>query len=364
MNARLTISLCLALVCVCPLAVGQEWARKMFDTLDHDFGSVARGSDTVFKFKIKNIYKEDIHIESVRSSCGCTSASIENDTLKTYDEGYVVAKYNTRTFTGIHSATLTVTIDKPYRAQVQLRVHGNIRGDVVFEPGSVVFDQVDQGSIAERKVRVRYTGRSGWAIKDVVVASDASDNFAVSLDEVERVGGRVAYDLTVRLTESATAGFLKDQLVLVTNDERNPRIPLDVEGRIVPKISVAPDNLVFGEIGQGASQTKKIVVRGKEPFSITSITGGSGHLTFDYNSTEAKTTHVVGVTLIAPSEAGRFKQEIVVETSLGPNFVARCVAYATVESSPVVEPQPNVTVDDNTDSSTGVIAPTNLATGQ
>ena len=33
-------------------------------------------------------------------------------------------------FTGNHAATLTVTIDRPYYATVQLNVWGDIRGDI------------------------------------------------------------------------------------------------------------------------------------------------------------------------------------------------------------------------------------------
>ncbi len=363
MFAHLLPTVAVVLILSVSQAAGQEWARKMFDTLDHDFETVARGSDTEFKFRVKNIYKEDVHIESVRSSCGCTNPSIENDSLATYEEGYIVAKFNTRTFTGLHSATLTVTFDKPYQAQVQLRVHGNIRGDVVFEPGSATFDAVDQGTLNEKQVTVRYAGRSGWKINDVVVASDASEHFEVELKETERVGGRVVYNLLVRLKETAPAGYLKDQLVLVTNDDRNPRIPLDVEGRIVPAISVAPENLVFGELKQGAKMAKKIVVRGKQPFSITGITGGDGSLGFGYGQGE-QTTHIVDVTLHAPSQSGRYKQTIAIETSLGASFSANCMAFATILASPEVDAASGSNTADDSNTRVDGLAPVGLANGQ
>jgi hypothetical protein len=361
MNARRLLVFSLFVCFATTSATAQEWARKMFETHDHNFETVARGSDTVYKFRFKNIYKEDVHIASVRSSCGCTDPSIENDLLKTYEEGYIVAKFNTKTMTGYHSATLTVEIDKPYRAQVQLHVHGNIRGDVVFEPGSVVFDTVDQGTKFEKRVSVRYAGRSGWKIDDVVVASETSDHIEVELAESERVGGRVRYDLLVRLKETAPAGFLKDQLILVTNDGRNPRIPLDVEGRIVPEISVAPENLVFGDIDQASEMTKKIVVRGKKPFTITAINGGGDSLSFNHGSDE-KTTHIVEVTLRAPSQAGRLKQPITISTSLGESYAVVCNAYANVQASPPIEPAADETVaeaPDTTDKPTGLATDNN-----
>src|SRR4029079_13441405 len=132
----------------------EPWATKLFSERKHDFGTVARGSDTSYKFAAKNIYKEDIELLSVRSSCGCTSPTVEKKVLKTGEVGYVTATFNTRTFTGIHGATLTVDVrwndnGSWLNGEAQLRVDGNIRGDIVFTPGAVKFDGVDQGTKAE-----------------------------------------------------------------------------------------------------------------------------------------------------------------------------------------------------------------------
>ncbi|MCS5630038.1 MAG: DUF1573 domain-containing protein, partial [Pirellulaceae bacterium] len=36
-------------------AQGQDWAKKMFATLEHDFGTVARNSNQQFRFEITNL---------------------------------------------------------------------------------------------------------------------------------------------------------------------------------------------------------------------------------------------------------------------------------------------------------------------
>ena len=51
----------------------QDWARKLFVTTEHDFGSVARGAKAEYRFIVTNNLQGDVHIASVRSSCGCTS---------------------------------------------------------------------------------------------------------------------------------------------------------------------------------------------------------------------------------------------------------------------------------------------------
>ena len=106
----------------------------MFEATNHDFESVARGSKVQHRFVFTNLYKEDVHISSVRSSCGCTTAEFTDRPLKTYEKGEVIATLNTRSYSGQRSATLTVTFDQPFYAEVQLLVTGFVRTDVVLDP--------------------------------------------------------------------------------------------------------------------------------------------------------------------------------------------------------------------------------------
>lgn len=324
-------------------ASAQNWVKKMFSENEHNFGAVARGSDTVYKFPVKNIYKQDIELVSVRSSCGCTSPSLEHKLIKTGETGYVVAKFNTRTFDGVHSATLTVDVQWndngiTRRGETQLRVHGDIRSDVVFEPGAVKFNNVDQGNKSEQQVRVRYAGRSDWKITDV---RGASDDLEVELTETGRQGGRVTYDLLVRLKDGAPAGYFNEQLVLVTNDGSNPRIPIHVEGRVVPEISASPEALRFGDVASGASLPMKVVVRGKKPFKITAIESASGQFEFKTDE-ESKPTHLVEVVFAGSDQPGPVKETIHISTDLGETFDATVTAYATVLPQATETPTPEV----------------------
>ena len=78
----------------------QEWARKMFSTTSHEFGTVARSSKQEFAFEFSNLYKEDVHVASVRSSCGCTTPRVTQASLKTHEKSQIVAVYNTNSFLG------------------------------------------------------------------------------------------------------------------------------------------------------------------------------------------------------------------------------------------------------------------------
>lgn len=310
----------------------QEWAEKMFNKLDHNFGAVARGADTVYRFEITNIYKQPMHITGVRSSCGCTIPTIENATIKTHEKAYLVAKFNTRTFLGRHGATLTVTFAAPFAAEVQVRVHGNIRSDVVFNPGAIQFGAVDQGSLSEKQVSINYAGRGNWKILDI---TNDNDYFEVELNETARSSNRVTYDMLVRIKDNVPPGYIADQLTVVTNDRNaeNQRIPLFVEGKVVPEISVTPETLVLGNVEAGKEVTRKVVVRGKKPFKIVDI--GCGDNCFQFKTDNvAKTVHLVEITYRAGDNPGKLKQAVHIKTDRGDGRMATCVVSANIVEPP------------------------------
>lgn len=322
--------------CIAQLANGETWVTKMFPETKHDFGTVARGADTVYRFPVKNIYKDPIELVAVRSSCGCTTPTIEGKVLKTGETGYIVATFNTRTFTGVHGATLTVEVkwnDKGVlrRGETQLRVDGNIRGDVVFKPGAIKFENVDQGAPQEQHVAVTYAGRQSWKITDV---RGASDDLEVELTETQRYDGRVGYDLLVRVKDSAKAGYFNEQLVLVTNDDSNPRIPIHVAGRVVPQISASPEPLLLGEVPLGGQVSKKLIVRGKKPFKIVSVACPEDS-SFQFKTDDKSSDrHFVEIVFDPKGNPGKVKQTINITTDLGESYNATVTAYATV-----IEPQ-------------------------
>jgi hypothetical protein len=308
-------------------AVAQEWATKMFSATSHNFGTVAKGSKTEYRFVFRNVYKEDLHVVGVRTSCGCTSPEVTVRDLKTHETGEVVAKFNTRTFLGQHGATLTITFDKPYYAEVQLRVAGNIRGDVTFEPAFVDLGNVDLGKGAERSVRVTHVGSTPWEIKDV---RSANANFEVSLSKPTHSSNQSAYDLTVRLKPEAVAGYVNGQLILVTDDPRAAQIPMDVEGRVVAEVTVSPQLLALGTVEPGASVTKNIVVRANRPFCVTGVSCSDGCLTCEPKTTAA-TVHILPVTFAAGTMSGKVERQLKISTDLGEGAVPIVTVQVTVE---------------------------------
>jgi len=306
-------------------SLAQEWANKMFDGLQHDFGTVARGAKVEHRFVLTNLYKEDIHISGARSSCGCTTPEISRPTLKTFEKGEVIAKFNTHSFLGQRSATVTVTIDRPFYAEVQLQISGYIRSDVVLTPGAVEFGSLDQGSGTEKKIKVHYAGRDDWQITGV---KSANPHLEAQAAEISRGGGQVLYELTVRLKDDAPVGYLDEQLTVLTNDRRATSFPVDVEGRIVPEVTIA-SSLTLGTLSPGQQVKKQIIVKGKAPFRVLAVECDNPAFQFEIPG-EAKSLHLIPVTFTAGETVGKVSQKIRIKTDLADSTVLETTAYAQI----------------------------------
>jgi hypothetical protein len=337
---RTTAAGILVLAGITPLSA-QEWARKMFKETTHNFGSVARDAKTEFNFQFKNIYLEDIHIGGVRASCGCTSPKVTKDTLKTYETSEVVAHFNTDRFSGQRGATLTVTIDRPYYAEVQLRVDGYIRTDVAVNPGSVEFGSIDQGQTAKKRVNVAYSGRGDWKVVDVKTSNPF---ITAKVSDRGRQNGQAVYQVTVSVAPNAPAGYLQDQLILVTNDRNYTHVPVAVEGRIVPELTISPSLVSLGRLQAGQKVRKQIVVQAKEPFRITGIHSDNESFQFDLNPTaenEAKKVHLIPILFVAAGgQTAKITSTIRIETDLHGGATGEVQATAAIVPTEITAAEP------------------------
>jgi hypothetical protein len=326
----LTASL-LVLAVFAPAARGQEWARKMFTESSHDFGTVARGAKVEYRFKFTNPYVETAHVSSVTSSCGCTTPTGPTAEIKTHETGEIVAAFNTRsTYLGNHSATITVQFDKPFAAIVQLNVWGDIRGDLLVQPESVDLGTLDQGQEVERKLSVTHTGSSDWKILDV---RSVNTNYEVEVKNGAHNGSQVSYDLLVHLKKDAPPGYVKDQLILVTNDQRVTQFPIEVDGLVKAELSASPQSVSFGVVEAGkAAKSQAIVVRGRRSFKITGVQCDDDSFTFKPQDA-ASGVQLITVGFTAPEKPGKIAKKVRIETDLGKSFAVEVIVQAEVKAS-------------------------------
>lgn len=305
-----------------------DWARAMIDKdmLNINYKSVARGQDVSFPIRVSNIYKEDMQITNLTTSCGCIAwdenkggglaapilipsgqsrfITLRLDTVRHHGEQR--NKRGTITF-------LNTVNGIPGTATVV--AEGYIRTDVVIQPGSVNFGSVDPEKPAEQRIAVNYAGRYDWRL---ISAKCSSPHLSVDVVEKSRANGAVSYELIVRLKETAPLGQLRDQLILVTDDANNPQIPVQVDARIESDITVSDAN--FGLVTPGKPKKIQVIARyTKVPvkaFKIEKFERTRQEDTIRVEkSSDAKPLHQLFLTFTPPDTPGPFEEEFYLTVS-------------------------------------------------
>ncbi len=326
-----------ALVLFCAAAAdAQDWAKKMFDRTTNDFGTVARGAKVECRFVVENIYEEDAHIDLVTSSCHCSTPRIVGkQLLKTWEKTEIAVAVDTRAEPGRKDGTITVIFDRPFRAEVQLHVHSYIRGDVVVQPGAAEFGSVNQGTEATKTLGISYAGRDDWRIDRVECANP---HIVAGVVETSRTPGQIAYNLSVKLKPDAPPGYLRDQLMLVTNDldPQKTRVPVGVEGLVAAALTVRPASLALGAVEVGKPRVGNLVVQGRAPFRVLAVRSTDDRFQCKQckTPTDVKTFHILPITFLAKDAKAateKVRAKIRIETDLLGGKLIEVDAEATVK---------------------------------
>ncbi len=322
-------------------ATAQDWAREMFDHTSHDFGVVARGAKVEHVFTLQNIYVEPVHIADIRSTCGCTVPEVDRRLLRTWEKAQIKVVIDTRRFLGRKDATLTVRLDQPFPAEVQLHTNCYIRGDVVVEPGEVRLGNVVQGTGAQQRVSVRYAGRTDWRIERVESRNPHLEAQAVEAADSARALGRINYDLVVTLKAGAPAGYLREELILVTNDysSQSASIPVTVEAVVVPAVTVRPSPLLMPVLAVGQSATRQLVVQAGTPFRVTGVECDDPRFAFKLPE-DARPLQLIPITFTAEGTAGQVARTLRIATDLPDSPAVEVAVHVQVIEPPASQSRP------------------------
>lgn len=295
----------------------QEWANKLFPVTAHDFGTVAGGAKLKHTFLMKNIYKVPLEIISIREGCTCVSYKVIKKTLQPNESGAIEILMDGTRFSGPKTVNVRVTVGPEFVSTATLTVSANARQDVVFNPGTIDFGIVSRGQMPTHTMDIEYAGALEWQILEVV--KNATAPFDIKVEQFKRTVGRfgrggyeVGYRMTLTLKADAPAGAFKQQLLLKTNDAQSPVLTVVAEGNVQASLSVAPSPVNLGTMKIGETQTRKVLVRGNQPFRILAIDGGGDGITIDLPTGQAARQDLT--VRCQPMAAGEFRKQFVIRT--------------------------------------------------
>jgi len=138
------IKICLAisiLVCL-PATVAFAAPKLQVDNPKYDFGEVFQGGKAPHVFEFVNKGDEVLHIDRVRSSCGCTAVLVTEKNIPPGGKGEIKANFDSTRFRGAISKTIYVYSNDPAQPVMQLHIKGKVLEVVSIKPAQINFGKV------------------------------------------------------------------------------------------------------------------------------------------------------------------------------------------------------------------------------
>lgn len=84
----------------------------------HNFGEIKEGEKVTHTFKFKNTGSNDLVIENVKPSCGCTTPNWSKDPIPPGEEGFVDVQFDSKGKSGMQKKSVTVVANISPKAKI------------------------------------------------------------------------------------------------------------------------------------------------------------------------------------------------------------------------------------------------------
>ncbi len=197
---------------------------------EYDFGSIEEGEKVTHVFRFSNTGDAPLHIERVRSSCGCTVPRLSDEILAPGDVGEVEAVFDSRRFNGQVVKTIYLYTNDPLHDVVQLSLRGTVNRLLAAEPPRVDFGVMKSGEQRKTEVSLVNNGSEAIELGDVAVSNPA---VAAELQsDVIEPESKVILSLSVIAEQEH--GRLSGYVIIPTSHQSISEIRLPIFGTVSP----------------------------------------------------------------------------------------------------------------------------------
>ena len=195
----------IALFCALFLAaLPAAQAQLTWDKTEIELHPKPGEKETVAKFKYENKGKTTVNITNVRSSCGCTVATLEKKDVAPGEKGEITATFNIGNRTGTQSKMVSVETDHPEQPKTDLVLKAVIPEIIALQPTFVYWES---GEAPEPK---KITLRAG---KDIPVTKvDVTSKSPDFTTKVEK--GSAPGEFIISVTPKDTTRLLSTTLTI------------------------------------------------------------------------------------------------------------------------------------------------------
>jgi hypothetical protein len=192
-----------------------------------DFGEILEGQIVTHTFEIQNVGGEDLKIENVQASCGCTAAQPSKKVLKPGEKTTIRVEFDSSNRMGAQHKAVYVSTNDIINPQFQLSFTAIVvdkltsppkdSPKLVFSSYQYDFGQVEEGKIYDAKIGFKNGGKGILEIKDVKTSCGCT---AVLLSSKKLKPGESG-SLKIELDTANREGKLVRTITLNSNDPTN-----------------------------------------------------------------------------------------------------------------------------------------------
>jgi len=236
-----------------------------------DFGKVRQGAQVVHEFLLRNSGLGPLKIERMHTSCGCTAAVIDSDTILPRAETHVKATFDTSGFQGQKMKTVRLYTNDPKQPSVLLALQGIVEPDVTLSASRVQFGDLRRGEGAVQQIVLSAPKSLNVVIQDATSRSPFLDVTNSDFTQGDQVGKK----LRIQLKTSAPVGVFRDRVIVHTTSANNPVVNIPVFAKVQGDLQLVPSVVSFGLIDKSKagslSRTVQLQSLNPNPLKILSV---------------------------------------------------------------------------------------------
>jgi hypothetical protein len=203
----------------------------------YDFGELSNTEVVPHDFVIKNSGDAPLIISDVKTSCGCTVATMDKKTLNPGEETVVSATLKL-SGEGPRTKDISVMSNDPDSPTYILKFTGSAVAAIKYEPNTLDFGQVLDDEPKELKLKI-FSALDGltFNITDLSLNQDFLEASYETLEEGK------SYEITVKNAGPFPNGRLTAMLTITTDNEKAKEFRVYVTGNVLGDYWIQPDIL-------------------------------------------------------------------------------------------------------------------------
>lgn len=245
---KILLSLILSLACT------TLWAQGImtFEKETHEFGDIEEGTIATYEFEFTNTGDQPIEITRVQAACGCTTPEWTNKPIFPGEKGKIKASYNSQGRPGAFNKSVSV-YSNARKELLSLFITGFVKPKQAVAQDGAKFEEAKINlapPVAQISKFVHDFGKVqiGERVKEQIFIHNLGQNTLI-IQSIENKNKAISFGIstvTVAPNQPATLEIniesdklqmVEDELILHTNDPKNPKHIIKIKGEIFEDFS-------------------------------------------------------------------------------------------------------------------------------